>query len=115
MKWHFKLLKQILSGFLFLLLPLTIIIIVLGKAFSIVSLILILLICYIAGVLVQNKMIRSVIQKLEDNLLVFIPGYSMLIHRAGDIVSESEDLRVVLLNEDNEWRPGIEMERQDNG
>ena len=140
MKWHFTIIKQILSGFIFLLLPLTLMVFVLKEAISLVkilirplqrvlpeghilgigmltliSLLLIVLICYVAGALEENKMIRSIIQKLEDHVLVFIPGYSMLINRAGDIVSDSEDLRVVLSNEDNEWRPGIEVDRNENG
>ena len=140
MKWHFMIMKQILSGFIFLLLPVILMIFVLREAVSLIkilirplkrvlpdeevlgigmltliSIFLILLICYIAGALVENKLIRSLIQKLEDRVLVFIPGYSMLVHRAGDIVSETEDLRVILLNEENEWRPGIEIERNENG
>jgi uncharacterized membrane protein len=139
MKWHYSILKQILSGIIFLLLPVTILILILGKAISLVkmvlnplkdilpadrvlgvgwlgliSFLLIFLICYLAGALVENKMIRAAI-KLEDRVLVFIPGYSMLLQRAGDIVSEKEDLRVVLLNEDDEWRPGIEIEQHENG
>ena len=140
MKWHFTIMKQILSGFIFLLLPVTLMFFVLREAISLIkilirplkkvlpneevlgigmltliSILLILLICYVAGALVENKLIRSIIQKLEDKVLVFIPGYSMLIQRAGDIVSDSEDLRVILLNEDNEWRPGIEVDRNENG
>ena len=140
MKWYYSILKQILSGIIFLLLPITIVILLLGKAISLVqmlllplknilpaervlgigfisliSLLLILLVCYLAGALVENKMIRAAIQKLEDRVLVFIPGYSMLLQRAGDIVNEDADLRVVLLDEDNDWRPGIEVERHENG
>lgn len=140
MKWYYSILKQILSGIIFLLIPITIVILLLGKAISLVrmlllplkdilpaervlgiglisliSLFLILLVCYLAGALVENKMIRAAIQKLEDRVLVFIPGYSMLLQRAGDIVNEDADLRVVLLDEDNDWRPGIEVERHENG
>lgn len=39
----------------------------------------------------------------------------MLLQKAGDIVNEDADLRVVLLDEDNDWRPGIEVERHENG
>src|SRR5215204_504189 len=101
MKWHFTIMKQILSGIIFLLLPVTIMIIIFGKAISIVrmlilpikkilpvervfgiglitiiSILLILFACFLAGAMVENKMVRAAIKKLEDHFLVFIPGYS---------------------------------------
>ena len=140
MKWHFSILKKVLSGFIFLVLPLTLMIFVLMKAvglmkkliqplknilpddkvfgvgfLTIISLLLIILLCFLAGVVIEIKMVRKFIRKLEDHVLVFIPGYSMLIQRAGDLVSETQDLRVVLVQEDQDWRPGIEVERNENG
>lgn len=141
MEWYQAILKRILSGVIFFLLPIILLVFILGKAISIVqkllhplnallpeervlgiglftliSLILILVICYIAGILSEGKRVKYFIAKLENNVLIFIPGYSFMKTRAGGAINKSEDhWRVVLVNEDNTWKPGIEIEQQPGG
>jgi len=141
MKWYHAAIKRILHGIIFFLLPLILLLFVLGKAIDIVqklilpikkhlpaeqvlgvgmitliSILLILVICYIAGILAESRRIKSLIAKLEDNVLVFIPGYSMLKAQAGDAISEGDDKwQAVLMGEDNDWKMGIEVDRQPDG
>ncbi|HTE24617.1 hypothetical protein [Flavitalea sp.] len=133
--------KRILSGVVLFLLPMTLLVFILGKAISFIqklilpikmylpfqrvlgigmltfiSLVLIILICLIAGTLSEKKLFKSLIVKIEDNLLVFIPGYSMLKSRASDAISDADNKwRSVLVSENNDWKLGIEVDRQTGG
>ena len=141
MKWYNVITKRILNGIILFLLPLTLLLFVLGKAIAVVqklilpikqhlpaehvfgigllfliSLILILLICFLAGLLVERKTVKSLITKLEDNILVFIPGYSMLKAQTGDIIVKPDNKwHTVLLGEDDSWKVGVEVDRHANG
>jgi uncharacterized membrane protein len=100
MKWYQALIKRVLNGIILFLLPVLLLLFILGKAISIVqklilpikkylpaervfgvglltliSLLLILIICYLAGMLIEQKRVKWLITKLEDKILVFIPGY----------------------------------------
>src|SRR5688572_2309347 len=103
MKWYQSLIKRVLNGIILFLLPVFLLFFILGKAITLVqklihpikehlpaervfgvglltliSLVLILLICYLAGMLIERKRVKWLIAKLEDKILVFIPGYSMI-------------------------------------
>jgi len=141
MKWYQKVIKRILKGVFLFLMPLMLLLFVLGKAIDIVqalilpikkhlpedrilgigmitliSVILILLICYLAGILVERKKVKSMITKLEDNVLVFIPGYSMLKKQTGDAIGETNDnWQSVMMSDNEDWKMGISVDRQPDG
>ena len=136
MKWYQTIIKRILSGVIFFLLPVILLLFVLGKSFvtvqklilplkkylpednilgigliTLISLLLILLISYIAGILVERAKVKSLITKLEDKVLVFIPGYTMMKSRASESISESDDKwQAVLIADNDDWRIGIQVE-----
>ena len=84
--------------------------------FTVISVLLILLICYLAGVLAESKTIKSLMALLEDNLLVFIPGYAMMKSRASEAIGETDDKwKAVLIGDNDEWKLGIEVDRQPGG
>ena len=141
MKWHQKILKRILKGVFLFLLPLMILFFVLGKAISIVqamilpiknnlpeerilgvgmitiiSVLLILLVCYLAGMLVEKKKVKRMINKLENNVLIFIPGYSMLKRQTGDAIGETDELwQTVIMSDNDDFKMGISVDRQPDG
>jgi uncharacterized membrane protein len=141
MKWYQIALRQVLSGIIFFLLPIMLLFFILRKAIGLieqifrpfqrfipdtsilgigllhlVSLLIILLVCYLAGILSEQKSIKSILSKIEENILVFIPGYSMIRSRAGHTLGESdENMRTVLVKEAKTWRPGIEVDRLADG
>ncbi len=141
MKWYRAILNKIFTGIVFFLLPLMVLLFIFKKAInivhgiilpikshlpaerifgvgmlSIISLLLILLICYLAGMLAESRYVKSVIVFLEDNLFVFIPGYSMMKSRASEAIgSADDDWKVVLIGDNDDWKPGIEVDRQPDG
>jgi uncharacterized membrane protein len=142
MQWYYRIVNRILSGLIFFLLPVVVLFIILRQAIilirklilplknylpaepvlgigviTLISFVIILLICYLAGLLYRQKAVKSLITKIEDNVLVYIPGYTMLKSTASDAVIETDDnLQSVLVDEgDGSYRPGIEVDRQLNG
>ena len=141
MKWYHTITKRILNGIILFLLPLTLLLFVLGKAiavvqklilpiekhlpaepvfgiglFTLISIIVSLFICFLAGLLVERKRVKWLITKLEDNILVFIPGYSMLKAQTGDLVVNADSKwQTVLLGEDDNWKVGVEVDRHADG
>jgi uncharacterized membrane protein len=108
------------GGILFLI-PVIVIVLVLAKAFSfiggisktiahklsivqiagvgaasLISIILLLLICFVAGIFMKTKMGKKIIAWLEDRVLVYIPGYSYIRARSTDLFSEEKT---------NGWKP----------
>lgn len=141
MHWYQTIGKRILSGAIFFLLPVVLLVFILGKAvvlvqnlilrvtkylpdepvlgmglLTVISILFILLVCFVAGILSEGKRVKSLIAKLEDNVLVYVPGYSMMKSRATDAVTETDDeWRAVLVNEGKGLRPGIAVDRQPTG
>jgi len=60
--------------------------------FPLLSLILILLVCFIAGWLYENKWVKLFLTFIEDNLLIFIPGYTMIKSSADSGLEDAEVL-----------------------
>lgn len=141
MKWYQAIVKRVFNGILLFLLPVMVLVFVMEKAitllqkvihpikehlpnesvmgvglFTVISVLLILLICYLAGVLAESKTIKSLMALLEDNLLVFIPGYAMMKSRASEAIGETDDKwKAVLIGDNDEWKLGIEVDRQPGG
>ncbi len=57
---------------------------------TLMSIILLLLICFLAGIFMRTKLAKKVIQWLEDRVLVYIPGYSYLRARSTDLFSQEK-------------------------
>jgi len=141
MKWYKAVLTRITKGIILFLVPVMLLLFFLEKAvllvhkiilpvkpylpaervmgiglLSLISLVLILMACYIAGILAERKSIVSFIKYLEENLLVFLPGYAMMKSRASEAIGNSDDeWKAVLVGEENDWKIGIEVDKQPGG
>ena len=141
MKWYKEALNRIFKGILLFLLPVMVLIFVLEKAIvivqkvilplkhhlpaerimgigvlSLISILLLMLLCYSAGILAERKRIKSFIGFIENNVLTMIPGYTLLKSRASEAIGNSDDeWKAVLAGEQNEWKLGIEVDRQPGG
>jgi len=141
MKWYSSAAKRIGKGIVLFLFPIMILVFIFEKAisiaqsiiqpiksnlpderifgigmFSLLSLLLILVVCYFAGVLSENKKVKSLFVFIEDNLLVFIPGYTMIKSEASETIKDGDDdWKVVMINEDDDLIFGIEVEKRPNG
>ena len=141
MKWYSRAAKRVGKGIVLFLFPIMLLIFIFGKAIkivqsiilpikthlpaerifgigilSLISLILILLVCYIAGMLSESKKVKSFLSFIEDNLLIFIPGYALIKSGARDAIGDADDKwKVVMIAEDDEWKFGIEVDKQPDG
>lgn len=133
--------KTTLIGGLFFVIPFVLIIIIFGKAIEILRKILspitanipvetiggihtarfiaffiLLLICFVAGLLAQTKKADEIKNWIEDNILSHIPGYSLLKGMSESAIGlDSEDLNdVVLVNIEEVWQIGFLMDEIDD-
>ncbi len=140
-KWYQNVLKLILKGIFLFLIPVIVLIFIFQKAFhlvkalilpvkehlpaerifgvgllSIISVAGIILICFLAGWLAERQRVKSLIGLLEDKLLVFIPGYTLLKSSTGDALNDTNDKwQAVLVVDEEEMKIGIQVELPQNG
>jgi len=141
MKWYSSATKRIGKGIVQFLLPVIVLVFIFEKAlsitqsiiqpikshlpaerifgvgmFSLLSVLLILFVCYLAGMLADRKVVKSFLSFIEDNLLAFIPGYAMIKSTASETVSNSDDdWKVVIISEDDDLKLGIEVDKRPDG
>ncbi len=141
MKWYSSIANKIGKGIIQFLLPIIILIFIFEKAlsitqsiiqplkshlpehrifgvgmFTLISILIIVIVCYVAGLLSDRKYIKAFLNFIENNLLVFIPGYSMLKSSADATVENANNnWKVVMINEDDDWSFGIEVEKHPDG
>jgi len=141
MKWYSSATKRIGKGIVLFLFPIMVLVFIFEKAisiaqsiiqpikshlpderifgigmFSLLSLLLILMVCYFAGVLSENKKVKSLLVFIEDNLLVFIPGYTMIKSQASETIKDGDDeWKVVMITEDDDLIFGIEVDKRPDG
>ena len=141
MRWYSSAAKRIGKGIVLFLFPITVLIFIFEKAmtiaqsvilplkshlpadrilgigmYSLLSLILILLVCFIAGWLYESKWVKSFLSFIEDNLLIFIPGYAMIKSSADSGIEDTDnDWKVVMINEEDDVMYGIEVDKRPDG
>lgn len=140
-KWYSSAANKIGKGIVQFLLPVIVLVVIFEKATSVVqgimlplkpylptgkilgigvasclSLILILLFCYIAGLVSDTRIVRSFVSFIEDNLFIFIPGYAMIKSSADAGIGDTGDnWKVVMINEDDDLKFGIEVNKRPDG
>jgi uncharacterized membrane protein len=131
--------RHTLTGGILLLLPLVLLIMVLNKAHvmllkisapiaeklpdiilgfdgsNLLAIILIVILCFIGGLMFRSANVRSWIAKFEETVLSLLPGYSMLKSIAADAVGQRGDqnLRSVLVEDDDSWNIGFLVEEKE--
>lgn len=131
----------IVSGVLFMI-PLILIIMILGKAIellryivrpvanklpiesligletpSILAFVLLLVLCFAAGLLARTKTAKKMIDLLEDKLLSNLPGYSFLKNVGEEVAGSgaTHQYQSVLARFDDAWQLGFLVERIEGG
>ena len=141
MVWYFKIWTLVLKGLLLFMLPLILVVIILEKAFFIIqklihpitthlpqegifgagmlpllAIVILFFITISAGVWIEKKKVKTIIPFLEDKLLVLIPGYTLLKSRVNEVFGDLDSkCKSVLVGENDQWKFGIEIERNENG
>lgn len=133
--------KTTFIGGLFFVIPVVLVIVLIGKAVEIlrklvapiadnipvetiggitlariIALFLLLLICFVAGLLAKTKKANAIKNWIENNILSHIPGYSLLKGMTESAIGlDSEDLKVVVLVDIEEvWQIGFLMDEIDD-
>lgn len=57
---------------------------------TLVCIIMLLLICFLAGIFMRTKFAKKIVRWLEDRVLVFVPGYSYIRARSTDWFSDEK-------------------------
>lgn len=110
-----KFLINTLTGGIFFLLPLAVIVIILKKfhelltkilkpvsshlpdglfgldGHQVASILVLIIFCFVAGLLFRSRHIRALIEKLEDGFLSAIPGYSLIMTNVADKLHHEDD------------------------
>ena len=71
-------------------------------------------ICFVAGLIFKLSIVRSSVSKMEKNLLYYIPGYALIKSLATETFSDSKEeiLVPIMLKDENSLRPGFLVEQQ---
>ncbi|KFF07090.1 DUF502 domain-containing protein [Flavobacterium reichenbachii] len=131
MKSILKIIKATFLGGILFLAPLILLIVIFEKGFTLIQkitvplvshlprvhflglalqeligILIIIIICLIAGLLGRTAKAQKLIQKLENGILSFIPGYSFIKKTNENIMGfeSNEDLKVVLVPTDAGWQ-----------
>lgn len=80
---------------------------------EIVAIVLILVICLIAGIIARAAFAQKLIEKLEESILSKVPGYSFIKNINEDVIGidDKEDMQVVLALVSGGWQLGFIVEQ----
>ena len=83
---------------------------------ALISILLLILICFMGGLIFQSKKVKKVLQKLEDKVLIFIPGYSLMKSITADTLGEdvAKKLIPVRVADGEDWLLGFLIEEGKN-
>jgi uncharacterized membrane protein len=72
------------------------------------------LLCFITGLLVRSKGVRNKVSKLEEVLMLYVPGYSMIKSIAADSLGQVMEGKLVpvLIEEDGAYNLGFLVEEK---
>ena len=136
MKSILRFVRATLTGGILFLLPAVLLIVMLSKAYAIllkisgpltkkmpdiifgfdgsnaVTIVLLILICFVSGLFFKSRWVRKGVGKLEENVLTFLPGYSLLKSVTSSAIGESseESLKTVMINDGETWNIGFLVE-----
>ncbi len=142
MKWYSILIKRILKGTISFLLPVMLMLFLMKKAIeltkklilplesflpeetifgigvlTLLTLIIIAGICYLAGWRAEKKGFKSFLPYVEEHILVLIPGYSLLKSSADEVIGDApENWKAILAEgEEGDLKFGVEVEQHSDG
>lgn len=139
MKVIISFIRDTLTGGILFLLPVVLIIMLLVKAHEVVkrlvaplsdllpseflgfngagflALIMLVVICFLGGLLFQSTRVKEAVGKLEDNFLSLLPGYTLIKTVTADAIGKADvnNLMPVKIQDGDSWRIGFLAERDD--
>jgi uncharacterized membrane protein len=84
---------------------------------EVLAIVLLLLICFLAGLLARLALARKAVDALEANVLSRLPAYALLKTKTQSMLSpdDIEGMSVVVMRFDDAWQIGFEIERIEGG
>lgn len=137
-----KLIRTTLIGGVVFLVPLVFVVVLVGKAFQVLKVVVtpmsdllppdhiagvapaviltavvMLLLCFAAGMLARSRPARVLYQKLDETLIQIIPGYSWAKGMTGNLSDDEAEatLSPVLVRFDDQYQIGFEVDRSEAG
>lgn len=79
---------------------------------KLVAALVLVLICFLCGMLFRIEKVKKGLKKVEENLLSRIPGYNLLKMRAADALGDKTDIyaSTVMVQIDEGWKIGLLIE-----
>ena len=79
---------------------------------KLMTLLILLLVCFFAGLLFRSRKVKVAVARLEDKVLVFIPGYILLKSITADAIGAQLDdkLTPILVQDGESWNLGFLVE-----
>ncbi len=76
------------------------------------TILLLLVVCFFAGLLFRSEKVRYWVARLEDNVLVYLPGYILLKSITADAIGQQveDKLSPVLVQDGESWNLGFLVE-----
>lgn len=135
----FRFIASTLTGGILIMLPLVLIFVLIGKADTyimkisepiskklpdlflgfdgskLLAILLLILICFLFGLAFQSSYIRKWVRKLEENVLCYVPGYSMIKSVVVDTIGAEvkNNMTSVLVKEGDGWLIGFLVEENE--
>ena len=83
---------------------------------GLISILLIILICFMGGLVFRSTGVKKFLQKLEDKVLIYIPGYSLIKSVTADTLGEdvANKLIPVRVADGEDWLLGFLIEEGKN-
>ena len=80
---------------------------------NLVAIALLVLICFVSGLLFRSKLVKKWIKKLEDEVLIHLPGYALIKSITAGAIGETseEDLVPILIHEDDSYSLAFLVEK----
>jgi uncharacterized membrane protein len=84
---------------------------------QVLAIMLLLLICFLAGLLARAALARRLVAALEVNVLAKLPAYALLKTKTQSMLSpdDIEGMSVAVVRFDDAWQIGFEIERIEGG
>ena len=137
MKSVFSFIRTTITGGILFLLPVILLLMIFTKAYNIlhklsaplseklpelifgfdgsnlIALLLLILICFVSGLLFRSKYVKNWIKKLEDQVLINLPGYALIKSITAGVMGEKsdEDMSPILIHEDESYSLAFLVEK----
>jgi len=83
----------------------------------VVAALIVIVLCFIAGLAAKTPAARRLVQSLETNVLDKIPAYALLKAKSGSFLTpeDTSEMQPVLIRFDDSWQVGFDVEKLPDG